>query len=70
MAISAVPSTDLGSRVTRREAVRTYVPPALTLIGAGGLRHFGTSGKVRSAPGKSKGGSRGPKKNGPKKHKN
>ena len=48
------PST-AAARLTRRAAVRAYVPPALALVGAASLNGFGTSGRVKSNSGRGNG---------------
>ena len=52
--IPALP-TALAARLSRRDAVRTYAPPALAVVGAASLTNFGTSGKVKSNSGRGNG---------------
>ncbi len=39
--------TALAARLSRRDALRTYVPPALAIVGTASLADFGTSGRVK-----------------------
>ena len=54
--ISALP-TALTARQSRREAMRTYAPPALAVVGGTSLNknNFGTSGRVKSNAGRGNG---------------
>jgi hypothetical protein len=58
--IPALP-TALISRLSRRDALRTYVPPALAVVGATSLNknNFGTSGTVKGEKPKGGGGNPG-----------
>ena len=49
--------TALAARQSRREAVRTYAPPALAVVGGTSLNKttFGTSGRVKSNAGRGNG---------------
>jgi hypothetical protein len=55
--IPALP-TALAARLSRRDALRTYVPPTLAVVGATSLNkhNFGTSGVVKVEGPKSGGG--------------
>ena len=44
------PSTALAARLSRRDALKTYAPPALAVVGVASLQTFGTSGKVKTNP--------------------
>ena len=51
----ADPLTALAARLSRRDALKTYAPPALAVVGAAKLQTFGTSGRVRSDSGRGTG---------------
>ena len=47
--------TALAERQSRREALRTYAPPALAVVGGTSLTTFGTSGRVKANAGRGNG---------------
>jgi hypothetical protein len=51
----ADPSTAPAARLSRRDALKTYAPPALAVVGVASLQTFGTSGRVRSDSGRGTG---------------
>jgi hypothetical protein len=45
----ADPSTAPAARLSRRDALKTYAPPALAVVAVANVQTFGTSGKVKVA---------------------
>jgi hypothetical protein len=43
----ADPSTALAARLSRRDALKTYAPPALAVVAVANVQTFGTSGRVK-----------------------
>jgi hypothetical protein len=56
--IPALP-TALAAPLSRRDALSTYVPPALSVVALAGATNLSTSGKVSGGNGKSNAGGNG-----------
>jgi hypothetical protein len=51
--------TALAARLSRRDALSTYVPPALSVVALAGATNLSSSGKVSGGSGKSNAGGNG-----------